>query len=146
MDTRYASHAANSPYLRPPKCLSSADFSLSLSPPLHANLPVIIASRRLTRPVEIGIAFEDRTARIINGIGSNRFRYTITVTVTVMEEGGDNDGGNSDSSIFAELATQYRSDILRHLGRMDEKGSIVGNLCRLIKSNPLLRVLGDRSN
>lgn len=133
MDTRYASHAANSPYLRPPKCLSSADFSLS---PL-ANLPVIIASRRLTRPVEIGIAFEDRTARIINGIGSNRFPYTITVTVTVMEEGGDNDGGNSDSSIFAELATQYRSDILRHLGRMDEKGSIVGNLCRL-KLNRIL--------
>lgn len=54
-----------------------------------------------------------------------------------MEEGGDNDGGNSDSSIFAELATQYRSDILRHLGRMDEKGSIVGNLCRL-KLNRIL--------
>lgn len=80
---------------------------------------------------------DGRTARIINGIGSNRFRYTITVTVTVMEEGGDNDGGNSDSSIFAELATQYRSDILRHLGRMDEKGSIVGNLCRL-KLNRIL--------
>lgn len=31
---------------------------------------------------------DGRTARIINGIGSNRFRYTITVTVTVMEEEG----------------------------------------------------------
>lgn len=31
---------------------------------------------------------DGRTARIINGIGSNRFRYTITVTVTVMEKEG----------------------------------------------------------
>lgn len=59
-----------------------------------------------------------------------------------MEEGeGDNDGGNSDSSIFVELATQYRSDTapLRADGReeVDAIGndSIVGNLCRLIKSN-----------
>lgn len=144
-DRGYASHAQIHRICARQSACRAPIFPSLPSSPLHANLPVIIASRRLTRPVEIGIAFEDRTARIINGIGSNRFPYTITVTVTVMEEGGDNDGGNSDSSIFAELATQYRSDILRHLGRMDEKGSIVGNLCRLIKSNPLLRVL-NRSN
>lgn len=122
-----------------------ADFFLSLSlPRAQYRPPVIIASRRLTRRVEI-VSFSrtrwSRTVRIINGIGSPDFG-TITVTVTIMGGGeGDNDGGNSDSSIFVELATQYRSDTapLRADGReeVDAIGndSIVGNLCRLIKSN-----------
>lgn len=40
---------------------------------------------------------------------------------------GDNDGGNSDSSIFVELATQYRSDTapLRADGR--EEVDAIGN-------------------
>lgn len=48
----------------------------------------------------------------------------VTVTVTIMGGGGgDNDGGNSDSSIFVELATQYRSDTapLRVDGREGER-------------------------
>lgn len=87
-DRGYASHAQIHRICARQSACRAPIFPSLPSSPLHANLPVIIASRRLTRPVEIGIAFEDRTARIINGIGSNRFRYTITVTVTVMEKEG----------------------------------------------------------
>lgn len=102
-----------------------ADFFLSLSPRAQYQPPVIIASRRLTRRVEI-VSFSrtrwPRTVRIINGIGSPDFG-TITVTVTIMEEGRAITTAEIATALFLSSSRRNIGLILRHLGRMDEKRS-----------------------
>lgn len=96
-----------------------ADFFLSLSPRAQYRPPVIIASRRLTRRVEI-VSFSrtrwPRTVRIINGIGSPDFG-TITVTVTIMEEGRAITTAEIATALFLSSSRRNIGLILRHLGR-----------------------------
>lgn len=89
-------------------------FTRSPSPGCHNCVAPIDADPAAATP---RIATLRGRSNVINGISTGRRSRacdsrTITVTVTIMAD--DNDGRNSDSSIFVRLAKQYRSNT-RHL-------------------------------
>lgn len=91
------------------KCLSRSFFRTSFPIGCHNCIAPIDADSNIAP----NIAMLRSRSSVINGIstglhGPVRDFRTITVTVTIM--GSDNDDRNSDSSIFVELATQYRSN------------------------------------